>query len=435
MQDTKPLQIKNADKQVQATWGNPIKCNQIYQIKLSNITSPAQKEIPISKFDTLFNISHNLEPLKVLSISIAAGNALKIKCNENIDPRTASDISLYQLGKTHPYEANAKDRELTLYFYETFANRDYTLHIKSIKPKEEKGFLRSGISGTNITFSNYNPSTNDIILNEVLFEPKPKGSEFIEIYNTSDMHINLENYILCNFEIEGNDTIFKNKKLLPYILMPPKSYLVFTKNKSGVVSQSPLANPQNIIALKSMPSLPNDQGKIALLGKSPDQVLDLLSYHEDMHFLFYSGQDRAGISLERIHFTSTHWKSATKSSGGASPTLKNSNFTTPLKGDKTIMLSKKVFSPNGDGIDDILQINYNFKASGNKASVKILNDRGTLKKVLIQNENSPQHGNWMWEGTDEMGIKLPQGFYIIIIEITYPDGSKKTFRKICVLGY
>ncbi len=434
LQGIKPYQIDIVDKKVKATWKSSIKCNQTYQIKLFDITSPDQKGIPISKFDTVFNISHFLEPLEILNTSIIEDSTLKIECNKDIDNQTATDISLYQINEIHPYKASVEAKTITLYFYQPFANRDYTLYIRDIKPREEKGFLRQNISDVKIIFSNYTANANDIILNEILFEPKTGGSEFIEIYNRSDKHINLKGYTLCNFEVQNNDTTFKNKKLLPYILMKPQSYLVFTKDKNRLVSLYPSANYQSVIALKSMPYLPNEEGKIAILGKN-QILLDKFHYHKNMHFVFHNQQDRVGISLERIHFTSHHWQSAIQNDGGASPTLKNSNFTTLFQGDKTIMLSKKIFSPNEDTLDDILQIRYNFKTSGNMATVKILNDLGVLKKTLVQNENLPQNGNWIWNGTDEFGVKLPQGFYIIIVEITNTDGSKKIFEEVCVLSY
>ncbi|HEY5826377.1 MAG TPA: lamin tail domain-containing protein, partial [Cyclobacteriaceae bacterium] len=44
------------------------------------------------------------------------------------------------------------------------------------------------------------PDSLDILINEILFNPKPTGVDFVEIYNHSPKFINLKNYKLANFE-------------------------------------------------------------------------------------------------------------------------------------------------------------------------------------------------------------------------------------------
>src|SRR5690606_5843480 len=75
------------------------------------------------------------------------------------------------------------------------------------------------------------------------------------------------------------------------------------------------------------PSLPDDEGSIALL-RSDSLVIDAVSYHDDLHSPFIKNDD--GVSLERVSFHSSsadpqNWKSASTTVGYATPGYINSN--------------------------------------------------------------------------------------------------------------
>ncbi len=109
-------------------------------------------------------------------------------------------------------------------------------------------------------------SPGDIVINEVLFNPRPNGVDFVEIFNRSGKYINLKNWSLANVvDLQpSNLATVTNEDFL----MRPHAYLVFTINASIVESEYIRAIHTAIRVVSEIPSLPDDEGSIALLNPS-----------------------------------------------------------------------------------------------------------------------------------------------------------------------
>jgi hypothetical protein len=187
--------------------------------------------------------------------------------------------------------------------------------------------------------------------------------------------------------------------------------------------------------MKSIPSFPDDAGTVVLLNDSL-VVFDEFSYSAKMHSPFLA--DENGVSLERISLgkaTSdrSNWASAAASIGFASPGLPNSQAESETEIQDEITLEPKSFSPNGDGYNDQLTINFRFSKPGYIANVRIFDSVGRQVKYLIKNQSLAQEGNWVWVGDSDSGQRLNIGVYIILVEVFDRDGNVKAFKKTCTL--
>ena len=147
----------------------------------------------------------------------------------------------------------------------------------------------------------------------------------------------------------------------------------------------------------------------------------------------------AGVSLERIHFdrpTSdrTNWHSASASAGYATPGYKNSQFSQPVDADKEVIVHPEVFSPDNDGVDDVLNITYRFDSQGLTASVHIFDSQGRLVKNLVGNELLGTEGTFSWDGRTEDNQKASIGIYIIYFEAFGVNGELKKHKRTAVLA-
>ena len=98
-----------------------------------------------------------------------------------------------------------------------------------------------------------------------------------------------------------------------------------------------------------------------------------------------------------------------------------------------LALSPEVFTPDNDGIDDQLQIDYRLPESGGKLTLSIFDTRGILVHNLINNEIiSQENGTIFWNGNTTKG-KAPTGMYIIYLEYRYQKGLTKA-KKLAVLS-
>ncbi|MDA3894342.1 MAG: lamin tail domain-containing protein, partial [Salinivirgaceae bacterium] len=278
-------------------------------------------------------------------------------------------------------------------------------------------------------------STADLIINEILWNPFEGGVDFVELYNSSAFPINLKQFYIASYNENGD---FKNNKQITSdgALVFPNEYIVLTENQALVKQQYWTENQHAFIDVDALPSFSNDEGSVVVLDTS-GIVIDYLYYNNDMHFGLIA--DTKGVSLERVNFNrssqeASNWHSASEQSGWATPGYTNSQYNEEAASDKSISIEEDTFTPDNDGINDVLYINYEFGEPGYVANVKIFNAKGQFVKTLAENELLGTKGSLAWDGLSESKQKALAGIYIINIEIFDLDGNVKKYRKVCAVN-
>jgi len=281
-----------------------------------------------------------------------------------------------------------------------------------------------------------NIQTNDIVINEILFNPPTNGVDYVEIYNRSNKILDLKNLKLCSKDTLLNVLTSINNISESSYLIFPEDYVVLTTNKNNVLAFYNSINPNNFIEMASMPSFNNESGIVALSDISNTEI-DILVYTENMHYPLLVSYK--GVSLERIHFDrpsydADNWHSASEASGFGTPAYKNSQFGIALTSDNPLTLSPDIFSPDNDGYNDILNIAYKFSQPGYVANVVIFDARGRQVKYLIKNELLGTEGVFSWDGITDNNLKAGIGIYILFFEVYDLTGNVKSYKKTVVLG-
>lgn len=275
---------------------------------------------------------------------------------------------------------------------------------------------------------------NDLIINEVLFNPFTGGSDFVEIYNNSNKFINLQNWSLANV---ANDTIANLKSITanPKLLLPGE-FVLLTKDANNITMEYLNSKTNTFLQMASLPSYNNGDGTVVLVNNL-NMMVDSFYYNEDMHFALLNSVK--GVSLERIDYNrptndKTNWHSAAEDIGFATPGFENSQFQRANDDGGNITLDPKTFSPNNDGVDDVLTISYNFPSPGFVASIVIYDAKGRLVRNLIKSELLGTQGSFSWDGINEEREKARIGIYIVFVEVFKLDGTTQSFKKPAVLG-
>ena len=272
----------------------------------------------------------------------------------------------------------------------------------------------------------------DIVINEILFNPRPTGVDFVEVHNNSTKFVNLKNWSVTNYE---NGLILNAKVITTEdFLLSPDEYIVFTEDNNVVKGEYILAVEENLFGVTDLPSFNDDVGTVALVDPQSN-VIDFFSYTDDYHSIFINEDE--GVSLERISFaTSTNdqanWKSASSTVGFATPGFVNSN----VRGEQTvgkITVSPEVFEPV-TGQPNFTQIQYNFEQGGYVANVKILDFQGREIKQLVNNATLGTEGFFRWDGDTDEGTKARTGYYVVWVEVFNANGQLDTFRKRVVVA-
>lgn len=281
-----------------------------------------------------------------------------------------------------------------------------------------------------------NPAPNDVVINEVLFNPYTGGVDFVELFNRSDKPVDLKKMWIANL----NRTTLVLNEFYPasdtaWILLP-NSYAVLSQDPRLVEQFYYVENPKAMVWTRRMPAYANDNGYVLLLDEWGD-VVDRFDYNERMHNKLISNVK--GVSLERIHPNMptndpSSWQSAAQTSGFATPTARNSQYTEPTKGKDAFNLSHQVFSPDGDGFEDVLLINYELPESGYIANIMVFDSRGRRVKRLAANMPLGTSGSIKWDGTTDAGGRANMGAYVIFIEAFDLKGNVKRYKKTVVVA-
>ncbi len=301
----------------------------------------------------------------------------------------------------------------------------YSLTVNSIA--DCSGNWISEASNNTIFGLPEDPIPADILINEILFDPRPAGVDFVEFVNASKKFFNLKNWKIGNFEHDTitNALVITGKDLL----LAPGAYLALTEDLDALKGDYPSAHEQNIFEVDELPSFNDDAGSIAVAA-SNGVVVDSFNYSKSLHSIFI--KDPEGVSLERIALNITtsdiqNWKSSSTMSGGATPGYLNSNSRNDLDiNGEPIRIEPEVFIPLS-GQPDFVRIHYDFDQGGYVANVRVLDAQGHPVKHLANNEILGMQGTFRWDGDRDDGGKIRVGYYLVLFEVFDSTGDVRTF--------
>ena len=275
----------------------------------------------------------------------------------------------------------------------------------------------------------------EMVINEILFNPKSGASDYVEFYNRSNKIFDANKLYIANRNSSGAINSPKLISTIPYYVFPG-DYIVVTEDAVNLPLNYMVQNPDAVFVVSPMPSFPDDKGDVILLNLQ-GAVVDEVKYLDDWQFALIANPD--GVSLERIDpdgtsQEATNWHSAASTAGYGTPTYKNSQYKLLQSINASVEVTPKVFSPDNDGRDDIATIQYKTTEPGYIANITIYDANGRPVRNLVKNATLGLQGYWVWDGLDDKKLKLPIGTYILFTEIFNLSGKKEILKNVVVLA-
>lgn len=373
---------------------------------------------------------------RISSVSILDSVTVQVEFSKSVDSLSAVQVANYSInnGPGHPDSVAIQSpgfNLVTLRFSSILARGvESTLTILNLT--DCAGNVISRAANTAKLFVAKKIMVNDILISELLFNPKPGGADFVEIYNNTDHVLDLKDLQLANLDATGKAGSVKNLSANT-LLIQPKTYWVISTNTAIVKANYLCENPDNFVQLSSLPVYNNDRGTVLLL--SDNVQIDRFDYNEKMHVALLQNPD--GVSLERVSFSrgtneAGNFKSAAAAVGFATPTYKNSQE--PNGEESYVRLLSKTFSPDGDNFQDVLNLDYQVAENTSFATVTIYSDKGRLVKSLMKNQSIGTKGTLTWDGFNDGGQKAAVGMYVVLFDVFDLNGHTKRFKNTCVLA-
>ncbi|SEI83712.1 Lamin Tail Domain [Dyadobacter koreensis] len=269
--------------------------------------------------------------------------------------------------------------------------------------------------------------SGDIVLNEILFNPPANGVDFVEIYNNSGRFVSLNNWSIGNTK-NGLPDIFRIITT-ENVILAPYNYLALSTDVRQTKDSYPTDKVRNFLQVDALPSFANASGSVILRNDS-NTIFDRFDYSETMHDPLISNPK--GVSLEKENFLISsqipqNWHSAASATGNATPGYANSQI--EQKTDEPIFtVEPEAFVANNNGLDDFAKIKYQLQVTGTYVTIRIYDIAGRLIKNLIRNQLIGTYGEISWDGTNENGITVDTGYYLILIDTFDANGQTNQFK-------
>jgi len=185
----------------------------------------------------------------------------------------------------------------------------------------------------------------------------------------------------------------------------------------------------------NLPSYANDKASV-LLYDQLGTLMDRFEYSEDLQFDLIDNLD--GVSIERLDPKRAtndpgNWHSASSTENYGTPGYMNSQSLSSA-GVSGFSLSSDYVSPDNDGYQDNVNIDFVLSQLETVIEVKIYTDNGLMIRTLASNLVVGNAGSLTWDGTKDNGEKARTGIHIIVIETFDLNGNRSVYRMPVVVA-
>ena len=278
---------------------------------------------------------------------------------------------------------------------------------------------------------------HDLVINEILFDPYVNGSRFVELYNCSEKIVDLHSLAITTADTAGPVAADAIPLLKSGYLLFPGDYIALTDDPADVISRYRPPVPERILGMDKFPVLDSDSGTLVIARKEDLMPVDIVPYNKNMHYPLLASTE--GVSLERAgawlsSADPANWHSAAESALFATPGYVNSHQIGFTDAVDEVTISPQIFSPDNDGVDDLLTITIQEAEPAYTLNIIIYDAGGRIVRQIANQEYAGNEAVHIWDGNTINNTKAPVGIYILLIEIIRPDGTVKKIKRTAVLG-
>ncbi|MEZ4965295.1 MAG: lamin tail domain-containing protein [Saprospiraceae bacterium] len=363
--------------------------------------------------------------------------SLLLYFSEGLDKALAQDPSVFRIDppvNIATAQTTADDRSIVRLALSNPLQASVLYAVSAVPPLSD--CAGNPVSAQDTTFVGIpeKPEPQDIVVNEMMFNPDVGDARYVEFYNRSNKIFRWSEFFIANFSGGADvETITATRLFLP------GQYDVFTTNPANIQGDFANIHPNNVLE-NTFPSFADDAGNVTLYWTDGNAtvIVDSFDYSADLHNALYTSGAREGVALERIDAgaptnLASNWTSASPAVTGApgTPTLPNSQRRQmPVAGtDDLIFLPVGRFSPDDDGYEDFLDIRYAVPEAGYAAAITIFSADGVPVKRLVRQELIGTEGSLRWDGDQDDGTRAGPGIYILFAELYNGNGAVRNIKK------
>ncbi len=269
------------------------------------------------------------------------------------------------------------------------------------------------------------PSAGHLTITEVLFDPLPGMADFIEVWNGGADTVDLSGWII-------EDASGARSTVTSALRIAPGGYGVI----SADTSIARVLEPNRWTLAKPMIRI-NATTDLAILRTPSAMAVDTAVINASWHHPH--APNRKGRSLEKrwpplSGKNSASWTSSAHITG-STPGAPNSIAIEPTSATANMQAMPSPFSSNPYHANPSTTITWRIPFLQAVARVSVLQPSGTIVADLLNGSFIAGEGGVPWNGTDALGMRVPVGPYVVVLEcVDAASNAVYTDRCIVVVG-
>lgn len=262
-------------------------------------------------------------------------------------------------------------------------------------------------------------------LSEIMVRPRAGAPEWIELRHLGVASDTLRAWSFCDAT--------RDWRAIPELRWSSAGFALLTSDAAGLRErfalppQLPVLEPEG-----GWPSLNNSDSREAgfadeiLLRDAEGRVVDHLRYRQE-------DLPEPGRTLERVWVSAGRAHDWSASPGEPTPGEENLTAAYPPP-DAGLSARPDPFTPDGDGIDDLLHVQLRGAPSPGNLVAEIRDLAGErVAELGIDSAESELH-QWLWDGRDLDGRPVPLGAYVVVVRAGGGESPPRAWRALVALG-
>ncbi|MEN8227534.1 MAG: lamin tail domain-containing protein [Bacteroidota bacterium] len=269
-----------------------------------------------------------------------------------------------------------------------------------------------------------------LLINEIMYDPEEGAPEFIELFHPGEDFVDLRDLSL-DVGSGGISPVSPVPLSDHSRIISPGEYLVVSRNVDQLMDAYNLELSGQLLEVKKLDGLNNSGGTVYLTDRA-GAIVDMALYEDQMHMDLMDVTQ--GVSLERISAersgnVADNWHSAASIEGYSTPGRSNSQSLNGIEYAALLKVEPKVFSPDNDGYQDLLQISISPGTQGWVIRMWITDLTGQWVWSLADNHLAGPSVTYTWNGERGGGQMAAGGIYVVHVRSYNPVTGEIWNRK------